>query len=165
MNLSQLRCRPMTLIETLVYVALFAVVSGVAVELFITGSNAAHSVSRACDRIVNVTRQGDRWRADVRNALDITVNEQHDSVEIVTRGGNVIEYTFRDHTVWRSHNAGSETAFIPRVQQCRFTRYSPDQPRAWKMALELREESGNAGVEPLFDFIAVAPDNKPGAGQ
>ncbi len=154
-----LRRRHMTLVEVLVYMSLVALVSGLAIRIFFGGMDAAATVRSSSERVLNTFRQGDRWREDIQKAKRVEAGQDRTALRLVKDNGDIIHYRLQEHDLHRirhdSENGRTATVVVKKVQNCRFTPFPADNPRGWKMALELQTKQDKSKIDPLFDFIAV----------
>ena len=89
-----------SLIECLVYIALFFIVLSVALGAYFRMDEQSRGFARNSADIVRAMQAGERWRADVRSATNAARFDADQELRLKTRGGEV-NYYFRDGTVWR----------------------------------------------------------------
>ena len=144
-----------SLIECLVYMAVFFVVLGVAFAAYYRMDEQARGFTRNSAGIIRAMQAGERWRADVRamtNAVQISENQ---GLQLTASDGNV-SYFFRDGAVWRQ--GAKEKHATPVLQNVKASTMKLDgrkQVRAWKWEIELQTKRTNVTVRPLFTFLAV----------
>ena len=63
------QARGFSLLECVIYIALFAVVVGLGIASFFHCRDSAESLRRTADDIVVTLKAGERWREDVRRAV------------------------------------------------------------------------------------------------
>ncbi len=144
-----------SLVECLVYIALFFVVLGVAVGAYYQMDEQSRGFARNSSDIVRTMQAGERWRADVRNATNAAQFDQNLELRLATRNGDV-SYFFRDGSVWRqSTNDGKPIPVIANVKSSQMKADPRPQVKAWRWEIELQTKRTNATVRPLFTFLAV----------
>jgi len=145
--------RSFTLIEMLVYIAVFAVVLNLASFAYFRYDQQMRDVRRNADDIVRAMRAGERWRDDVRNAT-APPHAIENGVVIPQRSGE-IAYVFADGTVWR-RAAGSQTVALKNVRASTMSADRRDRVSAWRWELELASPKKVVLIRPLFTFITVS---------
>lgn len=141
------KARGMFLVQLLVYLAILAVISFLAFDLFFSLSSGARRVRIAGEDIVRTMNVGERWRGDVRAAG--TVVAEGGSI----RMGNV-SYELSDGAVKRIE-AGRVVTVLPNVLDSRFVRDARTAVIAWRWELELVNPDSRSKMKSLFTFIAV----------
>jgi Tfp pilus assembly protein FimT len=144
--------RGYTLLECLVYIAVFAVVLNLSFLAYYRYNQHSNSLRRNADDIVSALRAGERWRDDVR-ASTAPPRAIENGVLIPQRSGEVA-YVFADGTIWRQ----TSTTRVAVLRQVKVSVMSDDsRPRvnAWRWELELASPKNNVLVRPLFSFTAV----------
>jgi Tfp pilus assembly protein FimT len=148
-----------SLIECLVYFALFALLLGVATSAFFRCWDDNKHLRRNAGDIVQALHAGEQWRADVRAATQpIRVTDQDDAETVVIPvKTSPIIYTFSRGELHRQ--AGASAPAIRVLDQVKASRMQAD-PRpavaAWRWELELRPTLKQARTIPLFTFETVA---------
>jgi Tfp pilus assembly protein PilE len=144
-----------SLVECLVYIALFFVVLGVALGAYYQMDEQSRGFARNSSDIVRTMQAGERWRADVRNATNAAQFEQNLELRLATRNGDV-SYFFRDGVVWRqSTNESKSTPVLANVKSSLMKADPRSQVKAWRWEIELQSKRTKATVRPLFTFLAV----------
>lgn len=144
-----------SLMECLVYLAIFFVVVGVALTAFYQMNDQSRAITRNSADIVRATQAGERWRQDVRAATNATTHPANGELRLETPGGE-ISYFFRDHAVWRQ--GPKDTVSIPALADVKVSVMAPDartRVTAWRWEVELQSKRTNATLRPLFSFQAV----------
>ncbi len=153
------------LVDCLVYLAIWAVVVGLAFSAFYRCFSYSKNLARNADDIARALKAGERWRDDVRAATgpfklvtwEASVAE---ALHIPQKSGEVI-YLFMDGAVLRQ--GGTNTPWIPALSGVRSSRMEKDERRcvvSWRWEVELKNKQKVARVRPLFTFQAVAPENE-----
>ena len=147
-----------TLIETIVYIALFVFLLGCGTRYF----NIVYYQHKAVASIAGYTTLAmdgaKHWRRDIANAKTaprLIRNDQFDVIEIDQAAGGQISYRLNSSTLER-HN-GEE--WIPIIRRVVSSVMIPDQRehvRAWRWELALETKSQYVGDPLRFSFVAVA---------
>ncbi len=145
-------CRAFTLIELIVYMAVLAVVLGMATPAFYQCLKRSRDLRRNADDIVRVLRAGERWRADVRSAVaePVLVGE---ALHIPQQACEII-YTFTDGTVWRHANGGNAPV-LKRVKESQMQFDQRTHVSCWRWEIELASPQPVVHIRPLFTFQAA----------
>jgi Tfp pilus assembly protein PilE len=144
-----------SLVECVIYIALFFVVLGVALGAYYQMDEQSRGFARNSSDIVRAMQAGERWRADVRNATNAALFEQNLELRLATRNGGV-SYFFRDGAVWRQGATdGKSTPMLANVKSSLMKADPRSQVKAWRWEIELQTKRTNATVRPLFTFLAV----------
>src|SRR5262245_35043273 len=99
----QLSRRGFSLLECVVYLAVLAIVTGLAFAAYQRCLAGCASFQRNADDIARALEAGERWREDVRQSGQISVSENSLQLHQHT---NTIEYTFHDSAIWRRIDNG-----------------------------------------------------------
>jgi hypothetical protein len=146
------------LIDCLVYIALLALILGLAFSAFYRTMEHTTRLERNVSDIVRALRAGERWRDDVRSAtgpVRMATNDAQVALRIPTATGEIV-YGFRDGAVVRETRPGGQREeVLPRVKASEFHRDSRRHVTGWRWELELRGRQEVTRVRPLFTFLAV----------
>ena len=146
------------LIDCMVYLALFFVITGLALSIFYRGWDGSRLVGRTADDISSAASAGERWREDVRQATTPLRVEDSATGQLVTIPGatGVIRYRFSDGAVWRQNsNNAAWTSVLPRVKSSSMTPDNRRRVAAWRWEVELQPRQKYPRMLPLFTFEAV----------
>lgn len=157
------RSAGMFLLECIVYIGVFFVLTGLAFEAFYAGWDHHKNLDRNVTDIVRTLRAGERWRADVRSATappELTRDGQAELVQLPRASGAVF-YRFDSNTVARRQGDRPWETLLPNVKRSSFTREDRTAVEAWRWDLELVSKQKVARVAPLFSFQAVRPTTPP----
>jgi type II secretory pathway component PulJ len=160
-----LRDRGVSLIECLVYVGVFFLVSELAFSVFYRTLENSRTVSRTADDIAAALRTGERWRQDVRGATAPLRVENGEDGQLLTIPGKAGAVRYRVNGDALSRQTDDAAGWIPLMTGIKSSRMEPD-PRvritAWRWELELKPHRKSPHVLPLFTFEAVpAPGATP----
>ena len=153
------------LVDCLVYLAIWAVVAGLAFSAFYRCLSYSKYLARNADDIARALRAGERWREDVRAAngpLQVVTWETNvaQALHIPQKFGEV-RYIFIDGNVlWQR---GTNAPWIPALSGVKSSRMEKDERQrvvSWRWEVELKNKQKVARVRPLFTFQAVAPEHK-----
>jgi len=149
----------MSLVECLVYIAVFFVVLGVALAAYYRMDEQSRGFTRNSSEIVQAMHAGERWRADVREATDVFQFEANQELRLATPRGDV-SYFFRDAAVWRQGtNDNYSTPILSNVKSSLMKADARQYVKAWCWEVELQTKRAKASMHPLFTFLAApAPE-------
>jgi hypothetical protein len=151
--------RGIALLDCIVYIGLLAVLLGLAFTCFYeTTANTRRLSSNASD-IVRTLQAGERWREDVRRAIEAPRLQQADqeTLLILPQTNAVVRYAFRDGTVLRQ--ALPNTNWIEALPNVIHSEIHHDQRShvtGWRWEIELQSNPGKRHIVPLFTFQAVS---------
>ncbi len=161
---SQMNTRPnrrarrqqgISLIEMIVYMALFVVVVGCATKTFFDCMDNTRALRRSADDVARALEIGERWRADVRGAVgavQLTVNDSMEQLRIPAPAGEVT-YTFANGEVRRRASlTAPNTLWLSGVKSSQMQSDARGRVAAWRWELELKPARKEALVRPLFTF-------------
>ena len=153
------RAQAFSLVELLVYLALFAVVAGLGIAAFFHCRDSAESLRRTSDDIVLTLQAGERWREDVRGAVAPLQFVEADGEQqvIIPQKTNQIAYRFSKQAVWRRADTNAIwVPLLPKVKQSRMERDARQHVTAWRWEVELKTRRPESRLRPFFTFEAVA---------
>jgi hypothetical protein len=149
--------RGIMILETIVYMGIFALLTGLALSAFYHFQSQSDYLRRNCDDIARTLGVGERWREDVRNSLDTKLieNDQEVVLRLSHRDGEVL-YSFHEGNVWRKKLPGGR--WIPAlkmVKSSEFRSLPAGSGRSWVWELELVAAQKTVRLKPLFSFMAT----------
>lgn len=146
------------LMDCLVYVALFFVVTGLALSIFYRCWGNSRLIGRTADDIGAAVSAGELWRDDVRHAAAPVHAEASAAGQLVlipVTGGS-IRYRFAEGIVSRQNGDDAPwTQVLARVQSSRMAPDNRPRVAAWRWELELKPRQKFPRMLPLFTFEAV----------
>ena len=148
------------IVECLVYLSVFFVLSGVAGTCFYRALEATRQLHRQTATIVQVVDAGERWRADVRQAVStitLAVEGEAQVLRIPTEGGGEVDYRFLSGQLFRRGAADQNWARV--LTGLRSTSFQTSEHgglASWRWELEVTSQLKNVRLRPLFSFQAVA---------
>jgi len=147
-----------TLIECLIYLALFFLVGWLAFEAFYRTWDHTRALNRGADEIAATLKAGEQWRADVRAAVAApeTVEQGDSKVFRLRQKGREVNYVFRTNTVVREVEGLPPVVLLANVKACAIEKEQRRQVLALKCEIELKTRQKSAHVRPLFTFTAVS---------
>lgn len=103
-----------SLIECLVYIAVFGLLLGLATAAFYFCWDNTRAMMGTTDKIEAALRAGERWRADVRSATGpVSVEWAGDSETVrIPEGSREIVYHFNQGTLRREQNPSASQPFV-----------------------------------------------------
>ena len=140
------------LVECMVYIAVFFILSGVAMTAFYFCWDGTHTTIKATDDIEAALQAGERWRADVREASGMIKVDKTESGETVTipESGQDVIYKFEGDELLR------QTAVLVRAaKSSEMTTEVRGGVTAWRWELELTPGRKNIHMPFLFTFEAA----------
>lgn len=165
LNRDGLRARGISLIECLVYVGVFFLVSALAFSVFYRTLESSRMVSRAANDIAAALRTGERWRQDVRAAAAAPRVENGADGQVLILPGRAGAVRYRVNGDTLSRQANDAAGWTPLLTGILSSRMEPDQRArvtAWRWELQLKPHRKSPHVLPLFTFAAVpAPGATP----
>jgi len=147
------------LIECLVYVALFMVITGLATAAFYRALDNSRRLRRNVGDIALALEAGERWRAEVRSATAPLrlVTEAAQQTLHIPRGADEIVYAFAEGTLRRRATAGAVwTKALANLKSSQMTREERNGVVSWRWEIEFKSQLKETRVRPLFSFLAVA---------
>ncbi|NBR87379.1 MAG: type II secretion system protein [Verrucomicrobia bacterium] len=153
-----------TLIECLVYISVFALVMGLAMQVFFAGRDGSDRLRRNADDLTRALHAGERWREDVRTATGAprVIEENGQTWLAIPHGSNVTVYTHFKTGVWRQEHTNAPWA--PALAQVKASRMESDtrtHVAAWRWEVELQIKDDKKRTRPLFTFLAAAAATQP----
>jgi hypothetical protein len=150
-----------SLVECLLYIAVFFVVLGLALGAYYQMDEQSRGFARNSSDLVQTMRAGERWRADVRLATAPPLLDDTGVLRIAQKEGQV-RYSFRDETVWRQA-PGEKTpmAVLQNVKGSAMAVETRSHAKAWRWEIELQTKRTNATLRPLFTFLAASATEAP----
>jgi Tfp pilus assembly protein PilE len=148
----------LTLIDTLIYLAVLVVIATLAMSAFYQAWETHKDIVRVSDDIVRALQAGERWRNAVRAARTSPVPEttRVEATMTLPTDQGAAAFAFRDEAVWhRAPGATHWTLLLDRVRASRFLFETREAVPVWKWELELKARRANPRVPPLFTFQAV----------
>jgi Tfp pilus assembly protein FimT len=147
------------LIECLAYLALLALVLGIATTAFFRCWDDSKHLRRNADDIVRALHAGEQWRADVRAAqrpLQVTDQGGTEQAVIPVKAGQIIYVFAQGRLSRRARAAGPEEVLLEQVKSSRMFSEPRQQVTAWRWELELQPAQKQVRMTPLFTFETVA---------
>ena len=145
------------LLECLVYISLFAVLTGIGLAAFYLCWNQSAAVVCATDDIHAALFTGERWRADVRAGTGVTFEQTATNRTMrITQKGKKVIYRFEGGEV-RRQIAGSARAevLLPKVIHSQMTAQPGEGVTACRWELELAVRRPETQLPLLFTFEAA----------
>ena len=151
-----------SLIECLVYIAVFAILLTVAGLGFNRCWDDSKHLRRNAEDIARALTAGEQWRADIRNATGaVQVVGTADAEQVVIpHPTGTITYSFAHGELHRQAGADAPaTLVLPQVKSSHMLADPRSQVTAWRWELELASAPKKAGLFPLFTFESVQPQH------
>jgi hypothetical protein len=146
------------LVECLVYLSLWAVITGVAFSAFYRALNNSGNLHRNAEDITRVLHAGEIWRSDVREAsgpLQIEMIETQTALQI-PHGTNAVLYLFTGTNILRASNTNqSWVEALTRVRMSKMAQEVRSNVSAWRWDVELGSPLKAPKIRPIFSFEAV----------
>ena len=153
------RARAFTLVELMMYVAMVSVLTVMASKAYYRAADQSMALKLQTRQIASVLRAGERWRADVRQAVRppewIENARLEEPVLRLSMKDETIEYIFQENKIYRRTSEGAKEMVLAKVRASRMLDAARgDVPAVrWEVALIPRRK--NPGTWPLFTFQAV----------
>jgi len=153
------QCHGISLIEVLVYMAIFVLVVGFAVAACFECWDNTKALRRDADDVARALDIGERWRADVRGAtgvVEMTAANGLEQLRIPAAAGD-ITYTCANGELRRqAGSSGPNTLWLSNVKSSEMQSGARGNIAAWRWELELKSARRDPQMRPLFTFEAAA---------
>jgi Tfp pilus assembly protein PilX len=163
MHRVRVRQAGITLIECLVYVAVFGILLGLGTAALFLCWDQTKAVAYATNDIESALRAGEHWRADIRAATGAISVETTASGQVVTipEGGKEISYRLAGGELWRRTSPQNVSQLLlPKVSSSQMQSDPRGPVAAWRWELELTERRQETHLPLAFTFLA-APKTTP----
>jgi hypothetical protein len=141
------------LVECLLYIALFLVVTTVAAVAYYHVEVETRALDRNSDDIVRAMKAGEQWRAEIRTAISPPLME-NGTLKLATKAGDVV-YTTTNGVIWRQAGRTRSLPWLERVKSSTMEIDARQNITAWRWELELETKRAQASVRPLFTFMSA----------
>jgi hypothetical protein len=159
-HIANRNARGITIIECLIYLAVFAIIMTTAYMAMYACWNNSAELNRNSDDIIRAVRAGEQWRADIRNATASPIAEAFNGGQLVRipQKSAMIFYRFDGHACWRQAAAGGESVkLIDKVHVSEMKADPRKNASAWMWELSLETSRKPVFMQPLFSFAAALP--------
>jgi hypothetical protein len=152
------------LMEVLVYLGVVAVILGLSMTLLHRGFANHKNLRRNAEDIARTLDAGERWRADVRAAMDLPWLEIVDGAEMlrIQQPDGEVDYLFDNGTIWRAQQPQEQ--WVPVLQGVKSAQTLGEEARgvSWlRWEIELATEQKAVRMVPRFTFQAVPGGIRP----
>jgi len=146
------------LVQCLVYIAVFTLLSAVAFDCFYKCWNHTEALVYATGDITSALHAGERWRADVRSAtgkITVQTDAAGEQVRLIQHGHAVV-YSFASGEV-RRQIPGSKISelLVDNVKASQIISTNRSRVAAWSWDLELTSRRPETRFPMLFTFEAA----------
>ena len=150
------KCRAVSLVETLTYVAVLGVVVFVSSKTVGNGSRQASVMRFQSEDMSAALNAGERWRSDIRVATTAPkLGEESGTIQLETSEG-LVNYSFDGKRLLRRvGNAKPRELIRGQVETSRMILDQRKGVTAWRWELELKRRNPRSQMRPLFTFLAV----------
>ncbi len=148
------------LTECLVYISVFAILSGIATSVFYFCWDHTRAVVSATGDLEAVLKVGERWRADVRKAIGpIAVQTASDGETVqIPEAGKEVVYRFHDGEIRRQVGTSEfSELLLPKVKSSEVKPDMRGEVTAWRWELQIKSRRKETSMPLLFTFEAVQP--------
>ncbi len=146
------------LLECMVYVALFAVITGLAFTAFYYCWDGSRGLLYSSNDIAAALQAGERWRADIRSAtgnITVQTNATGELIRIPS-GKNIILYRFNNGKIQRQLDSKSYSdTLLPSVKSSQMVMDARGPVSAWRWELELKLRPKEIHLPLQFTFEAA----------
>lgn len=154
------RARGIMLVECVIYIAVWAVVMGLAFSAFYRAWDNAARIRRNADDIVRALSAGERWREDIRRATGpitlVTVTNAVDfALRIPQQAGEAVYFFTGVELLRRSAEDAPWVEVLGQIKSSSMIRDTRQTVTSWRWELELIAARKKALTRPLFSFQAV----------
>jgi hypothetical protein len=147
-----------TLIECIVYVAVFAILLGIGTASFYLCWDHTRSTIFTADEIESALRVGEAWRADMRAAtgtISIETMAAGQTVKI-PQDGKMIIYRFTGGELWRDIPAQNNSRLLlAKIKTSAMKTGARDNVTAWRWDVELTPRRKEPFIPLRFTFEAA----------
>jgi len=146
------------LIECLVYIAVFAILSSIGLAVFYFCWDHTKAVVFATEDVSSALRAGERWRADVRGATGKIIVETTPAGEVVRMPelGKEIIYHFESGELRREVSTlKNSQLLLPKVKTSQMQAETRGPVDAWRWELELTPRRQETRLPLVFTFEAA----------
>lgn len=147
------------LMECLVYISVFAILTGLGTAAFYFCWDHTRAVIATTDDIASALQAGERWRADVRAAtgkISVVTTVAGEVVRIPKAEQEII-YRFAAGEMRREFlNPKHSQLLLAKVKTSQMATTAPGGVTAWRWELELTPRRQEAGLPLAFTFAAVS---------
>jgi hypothetical protein len=146
------------LTECLVYISVFALLTGMGTAAFYFCWDHTQAVITASDDIAVALHAGERWRADVRGATGKITVETTAAGEVVRipTAEQAVRYRFAAGEVRREFSTPKPSQLLlPKVKTSRMETEVRSGVTAWRWELELTPRRKETALPLVFSFTAV----------
>jgi Tfp pilus assembly protein PilE len=158
-NISRARGRAgITLIECMTFIAVFLILSSIAMGAFYFFWDRSAALISATDDISAALNAGERWRADVRGATGTITVETLASGETVNipEGESEVVYHFASGRMQRQIGSASFNPFqLTKILSSEMKSESRGGVKAWRWELQLAQRRKETYLPLLFTFEAA----------
>ncbi len=163
--------RGITIIELLAYMILFTAFLAFAYRVVHVNASESRAIHNNASDIIRVTKAGERWRQDIREAVrspqvtqSFLPNPQTAAEKIqitylqIVKSSHTIWYAFREGSLYRGNDRQSdhwEVVLEENAASSTMTSELRGQTVVWRWELELKVTREAALTRPLFSFLAV----------
>ena len=145
-----------TIMEMLVYIGVLVIIFGAGYAFAFRCMTESVGVRRATDDIAEVLRVGENWRADIRAASSIQIeNATNEQIIRLSGSRGDIAYRFAENSISRRVAENDWSPLLTSVQASSFVNDSFHNVSLWRWELELAPREKEPGIRPLFTFMAV----------
>jgi hypothetical protein len=158
MHSARVHLAGITLIECLVYLAVFGILLGLGTAALFLCWDQTKAVAYATNDIESALRAGEHWRADVRAATGTISVETTGAGQIVTipEGGKEICYRLAAGKLWRQTSPQVVSQLLlPNIKSSQMQSDPRGQVAAWRWELQLTERRHETHLPLVFTFEAV----------
>jgi hypothetical protein len=148
----------MMLIECLVYIAVFTVLTGIGLAAFYFCWDHTRATIFTADEVESALRAGEGWRADVRAATGkISVeNTATGEVVMIPEGERMVVYRFTAGELRREiPSQNNSRLLLPKVKASEMTTEARGGAIAWRWELAVTPRRQEAHLPMLFTFEAA----------
>jgi hypothetical protein len=151
--------RGIMLVECLVYISIFALLTGLAFSAYYRCLDNYRDLRRNAEAVAKVLQVGEQWRQDVRSSTATPLYEREEDEERLRlpQLNGEITYGFCRGIIWRKANTGvAPQTVLASVKKSQVIKESHGPIGVWRWEIELDTRQKTVRMVPLFTFQAVA---------
>ena len=165
------RLRGITYVELLAYMILFAAFLAFAYRVVHVNASESRAIHNNASDIIRVTKAGERWRQDIREAVrspqvtqSFLPNPQTAAEKIqitylqIVKSSHTIWYAFREGSVYRKDSRQPDHWEVVLEENAAISTMASElrgQTVVWRWELALKTKYQDVLTRPIFSFLAV----------
>lgn len=152
--------RGWTLLEVMIYVVMLSAFAMIGSTVYHRAASQSVELQLQARDIQRVMHAGERWRADVRRAVQPPEWMEHRRLtgklmRLTMPEGGTVEYFLQEKTLWRHDSEGARERVLTKVQSSQMLAAARGGVQSVRWELALAPFRKHQQTKPLFTFQAV----------